>query len=77
MDNVVSLINRKKIKALTKNIAEMEELSKLLKSNIQSLTKFEGYSSVKRNIENMFVLYQDIKRARQTKLDLLQRLKNE
>jgi inorganic pyrophosphatase len=76
-DNVVSLVHRKKIKYLAENIKELDEVSKILKTSIHSLTTYEKYASVKRRIEDLFILYQDIKRAKQAKLDTLQRLKNE
>jgi hypothetical protein len=77
MDNIVDLHSRKKIAALTKHLQELEEISSILKNTIESLTKYDKYSSIKRSVEDMFVLYQDTKRAKQTKLEVLQRLKNE
>lgn len=77
MGEIVDLHARKKIAALTSNLKELDEVSNILKSTISSLTKYEKYSSVKRRIEDLFVLYQDIKRAKTAKLEMLERLKNE
>ena len=77
MDNIVDLRSRKKIAALTQHLKELEEISSILKNTIESLTKYDKYSSIKRSVEDMFVLYQDTKRAKKNKLEVLQRLKNE
>lgn len=77
MDNVVDLVKRKKIKHLSKNIEEMNGLTAVLKNTLNSLQPYTHYASIKRKSEDLFILYQDIKRAKQTKLELLERLKNE
>lgn len=76
-NNVIDLTVRKKVKALTQNLKELDEICIILKSSISSLTTYEKYASVKRRIEDLFILYQDIKRSKRNKLDLLERLKNE
>lgn len=76
-NNVVDLVARRKIKALEKNLAEMAEVTTVLKSTIQSLTKFNHYSNIKRQVGELFFLYTDIKQARDKKLEILERLKNE
>lgn len=77
MDNVVDLSVYKKIKHLDKSIKELNEISIVLKRLIQDLTKFEHYSSIRRRVDDLFVLYQDIKMHKNKKLEVLQRLKNE
>lgn len=77
MDNIVDLHSRKKVAALTQHVKELDEIANILKNTIESLTKYDKYSSIKRSVEDMFVLYQDTKRAKQNKLEVLQRLKNE
>lgn len=77
MDNLYNLDNRRKIKYLDKNVKELNEVVAVLKKSIQDLTKYEKYSSIRRRVEDLFVLYQDIKRARDSKLEIITRLKNE
>lgn len=77
MDNVINLITYRKIKSLKQNIKELGEVSNILKNCINDLKKFDHYSSVRRRLEDMFVLYQDIKRERFKKLEALERLKHE
>lgn len=77
MSNVIDLVSHKKIKYLTKNVQDLEELAGVVKATINTLTKYEKYASVKRRIEDLFVLYQDTKRFRDSQKDILQRLKNE
>jgi hypothetical protein len=77
MDNVISLTSRKKIKALTENIRDLEEINKILKATINSLTNYDKYASIKRRLDDLFILYQDTKRAIDSKKEILQRLKNE
>lgn len=76
-DNVVDLTARRKIIALTKHLKELDEICVILKTSMSSLTTYDKYSSIKRSVEDLFILYQDIKRAKQSKVDVLQRLKNE
>lgn len=77
MDNVVDLSVYKKIKHLDKNVKELTEISNVLKRCIQDLTKFKDYSSIRRRLDDLFVLYQDIKTHKNKKLEVLERLKNE
>jgi hypothetical protein len=77
MDNVISLITYRKIKSLKQNIKELGQVSNILKNSINDLKKFDHYSSVRRRLEDMFVLYQDIKREQLKKLEALERLKHE
>jgi hypothetical protein len=76
-ENVADLVAYRKIKALEKHIKELNEITPILKSAIKSLTTYEKYSSIKRRIEDLFVLYQDIKRSKKSKIETLARLKNE
>jgi ABC-type uncharacterized transport system fused permease/ATPase subunit len=77
MDNVINLITYRKIKSLKQNIKELKQVSNILKNCINDLKKFDHYSSVRRRLEDMFVLYQDIERERFKKLEALERLKHE
>jgi hypothetical protein len=77
MNNVIDLAVYKKIKHLNKNINELTEISSVLKRCIQDLTKFQDYSTIRRRLDDLFVLYQDIKTNKNKKLEVLQRLKNE
>jgi hypothetical protein len=77
MDNVIDLSNYKKIKHLDKNIKELNQISIILKKSIQDLTKFDHYSSIKRRLDDLFVLYQDIKLHKNKKIEVLKRLQNE
>ena len=77
MDNVISLTNYKKIKSLENNIKELNDVSSVLKKTIQELTKFNHYSMIRRRVDDLFVLYQDIKMHKNKKLEVLERLKNE
>ena len=76
-DNVLNLVSIKKSKAIKESIRDLDDVARILKSSIRDLTTYEKYASVKRRIEDLFVLYQDIKRAKQSKLDILERLKHE
>ena len=69
--------NELKLEKLKENIAELKEMEKTLHSSIISLTKFEKYSSIRRRIDDLFVLYQDTKRTIATRNDMLKRLNNE
>ena len=77
MDNLVDLSSYKKIKHLNKNIKELTEICVVLKKSIQDLTKFQHYSTIRRRMDDLFVLYQDIKMNKTKKLEILERLKNE
>ena len=75
--NVISLVNRRKITALEKNVKELGDVAKILKNSIQDLTKYNHYSSIRNRVGDLFILYQDIKIAKNKKLEILERLKNE
>ncbi len=77
MGNVIDLERRIKLKAVNESIRELDEVAALLKSTIKSLTKYDKYASVKRRLDDLFMLYQDIKRAKEKKLELITRLENE
>ena len=77
MDNLVDLDIHRKIKYLEKNIKELDELLPVLKRSIKDLTKYDKYSSIRKRVEDLFVLYQDIKRSKTSKIETLARLKNE
>jgi hypothetical protein len=77
MNNVVDFVNYKKIKNLQKNITELNNISTILKKSIQELTTFNHYSTIRRRVDDLFVLYQDIKMHKNKKLEILERLKNE
>jgi hypothetical protein len=77
MSNVIDLSNYKKIKHLDKNIKELTQISTILKKSIQDLTKFDHYSSIRRRLDDLFVLYQDIKLHKNKKIEVLKRLQNE
>lgn len=71
------MVARRKIQALEANVAELAEVTTVLKSAIQGLTKYNHYSSIRNRVNDLFVLYQDIKIAKQKKVEIIQRLKNE
>ncbi len=75
--NVYDLVTRRKIKYLEANIKELNELLPVLKKSIKDLTTYDKYSSIRRRVEDLFVLYQDIKRSKTSKIETLARLKNE
>ena len=77
MNNVVDFVNYKKIKNLQKNITELNNIAIILKKSIQELTTFNHYSTIRRRVDDLFVLYQDIKMHKNKKLEILERLKNE
>lgn len=76
-DNLVDLDTHRKVKYLEKNIKELDELLPVLKQSIKDLTKYDKYSSIRRRVEDLFILYQDIKRSKNSKIETLARLKNE
>ena len=76
-DNVIDMVSRRKIQALEENVKELTEITTTLKNAIQSLTKFNHYSMIRNRVNDLFVLYQDTKNAKQKKVEILERLKNE
>lgn len=77
MSNVRSLVGRRKIKALNKNIQELTEVTTILKSAIQGLGKFTHYSNVRNRVNDLFVFYQEVKGYKEKQTQILERLKNE
>lgn len=76
-ENVVSMVNRRKIKALEANLAELAEVTTILRGTMQNLSKYNHYSNIRTQVNNLFSLYNDVKQARSKKLEILERLKNE
>jgi hypothetical protein len=74
MDNVIDIQSRKKIKSVKASLVELSELEKTLKSVINSLTKFNKYSNIKKITAELFVEYKDIQRAIESKKDSLKTL---
>ena len=77
MGKVVSLIRLRKIKALDKNIQELTEVTTILRSAMQDLTKYTHYSNVRHRVNDLFVFYKEVKAAKDKSLETLERLKNE
>jgi hypothetical protein len=75
--NVVSLVNLRKKKALDKNIQELTEVTTIIKTTMQALSKYNHYSSVRYKVNELFVFYNELKSAKNKKLEFLQRLENE
>lgn len=67
----------RKIAAVSENVKELREINHHVGDAIISLTKYDRYSSVKRILEDLFVLHQDIRRAIVNKEEVLERLENE
>lgn len=74
---VLSLVNRRKIKALEKNIKELGDITTAIKAAIQNLSQYNHYSNVRNRVNDMFVFYQELKTAKNKKIEILERLKNE
>lgn len=74
---VYDLVNRRKIKALNKNIQELTEVTTILRSTMQDLAKYTHYSNVRNRVNDLFVFYKEVKTAQEKSLETLQRLKNE
>lgn len=77
VDNVISLVSRRKITALDKNIRELGEVTTAIKTAMQALSKYNHYSNVRNRVNELFVLYKEVKSAKEKKLEILERLKNE
>jgi hypothetical protein len=67
--------DRIKVVKLEKNITELREINHYVGDAILGLTNYDKYSSVKRVLEDLFTLHQDIKRSISNKEDILERLK--
>ena len=74
---VFNLVARRKIRALNKNIQELTEVTTLIKSTMQGLSKYNHLNGVRYRVNDLFVLYQEMKNIKNKKLELLERLKNE
>jgi hypothetical protein len=77
MSKVVSLVTRRKIKALDKNIQELTEVTTILRSAMQGLGKYTHYSNVRNRVNDLFVFYQEVKGYKEKQLQILERLQNE
>lgn len=77
MDNVSSLVNRRKIRALDKSIKELAEVTTVIKAAMTGLSKFNHYSNIRNRVNDLFLIYKEVKEARDKKLLILERLKNE
>jgi len=71
------MVSRRKIKALDKDIAELTEVTTILKTAMQGLSKYNHYSNIRNRVNDMFVFYNEIKMNKNKKLEILERLKNE
>lgn len=76
-ENVVSLVNHRKIQALNKNIQELTEITTVLKTAMQALSKYNHYSSVRYKVNDLIVFYNEVKTTKNKKVELLERLQNE
>jgi hypothetical protein len=77
MAEVVDLVSHRKIKALDANIKELVEVTTAIKSAMQGLSKYTHYSSVRNRVNDLFVLYKEVKSTKEKKQEILQRLKYE
>jgi len=77
MNNLHSLTHRRKITALDKHVKELGEVTTTIKSAMQMLSKYNEYSNIRHRVNDLFVLYQEVKAMKQKKLEILERLKNE
>jgi len=77
MSNVFDFKLHKNIRYLEREIKNQTSMCKILKAAIKDLTKYEDYSSIKRELGNLHALYQDMKRDTNKNLGNLERLKNE
>ena len=71
------MVSRRKIKALDKNIQELTEITTVLRTTMQALSKYNHYSDVKNKVNQLFVFYNEVKTIRNKKQEILERLKNE
>lgn len=76
-NNVYNMVSRRKIKALDKNIQELTEITTVLRTTMQALSKYNHYSDVKNKVNQLFVFYNEVKTIRNKKQEILERLKNE
>lgn len=76
-NNVVSLVNRRKIQALNKNIQELNEVTTIIKTAMQALSKYNHYSNIRYKVNELFVFYNEVKSAKSKKQEILERLENE
>lgn len=76
-NNVVSLVNLRKKKALDKNIQELTEITTIIKTTMQALSKYNHHTAIRYKVNELFVFYNDLKKTKNKKLEFLQRLENE
>lgn len=74
MDNVIDFKAKKAIRATKASLAELQELEKALKIILNSLTKFQKYSNIKKRTEELFKEFKDVQRAIESKKDILKTL---
>lgn len=61
----------KKIKMLERDLVELKEVSAVVKSTMNSLTKFNKFYTIKKNVGHLMETYQNIKNAIRLKEDML------
>lgn len=77
MSKIVSLKLYKDLKYLEKDVKNKGEICNILKSTIKNLTKYDDYSSIKRTLNDLHVLYIDTKRSRMKNIEHIERLRHE
>lgn len=68
---------RLKISKLDENIQELRIVNKVISDAILGLTTYDKYISVKKVLDDLFILHSDIRRAIVNKEEVLERLQNE
>lgn len=74
MDNVIDFEAKKTIRSIKASIKELEDLEKTLKIILNSLTKFQKYSNIKKRTEELFKEFKDVQRAISNKRNILKTL---
>lgn len=74
-DNVISLVDHRKLKHLRESVIELKEINKIIKPTINSLTKYNNYSSIKDVANRLYNIYDDIRRAIEQKEHFIERFK--
>jgi len=72
--DIIDLLSRKKIRSVKISLAELTELEKTLKTVINSLTKYQKFSNIKKRTEELFNEYKDVQRAIESKKEILKTL---
>lgn len=67
----------RKIKALKKQVDELDQIASAVKLSIKSLTTYIEYSNIRNRVNDLFMLYKEISTMREKKIQLLTRLENE